>query len=435
MIKKQLIFGLLSIGVILTSIFSRLNNWSGNDKIFLLGLVILFMVTIISIVKAKGQRIKTMISGLIWISLTILIVGITFQNLNYSKTLLPTYRLGNKLNTINVDYPSYKWANAVPEKQNVEQQIIDSILSNKLEESYYSLSLLIVKNDTLLTEKYFKGTNSKTAFNIQSATKSFVSVLTGISIDKGLIPSDTSKIRGLIPEYFTPETEPLKNNITVKHLLTMQAGWDANNGKNLKGYDWIKSTMSNKLKFNPGSSFLYSDIEPHILLGIIESSSKQNILDFAKENLCNKLGITITDWLKSPNDLCMGGGPLFMTTRDMARFGDLILKNGKIDNQKIVDSLWTAKMTTNYVEKSLMPENVPSKKYGYLLWLDSYNENEIFLVAGAGGQLIMIVPVLDMILVTTTKTDLPPIRLADNALNIQKLLTDYVRFEIDKMKE
>jgi len=309
------------------------------------------------------------------------------------------------------------------------------MLTNKLEESYYSLSLLIVKNDTLIREKYFKGTNSKTAFNIQSATKSFVSILTGITIDMGLLSNDTSKIRELIPEYFTSETEPLKKNITVKHLLTMQAGWDANNGKNLKGYDWIKSTMSNKLEFNPGSSFLYSDIEPHILLCIIEKSSKQNVLDFANENLCDKLGIKIADWLKSPNDLCMGGGPLFMTARDMARLGDLILKNGTIDNQKIVDSLWIAKMTTNYVEKNSMPENVPSKKYGYLLWLESYNENEIFLVAGAGGQLIMIVPVLDMILVTTAKTDLPPSRLADNALNIQKLLTDYVGFEIDKMKK
>jgi len=435
MIKKQIILGLLSTGVIITSVFSSLNNWSGNDKIFFLGLAILFIVTLIFIIKDKRQRLRILMSGVIWISLTILIVGLTFQKLNFSKTLLPTYRLGKTLNTINAEYPSYEWASAIPVKQKIEQQIIDSMLTDKLENTYYSLSLLIVKNDTLITERYFKSTNSKTAFNIQSATKSFVSVLTGIAIDKGLIPSDTSKMRELLPEYFNSETESLKNSITVKHLLTMQAGWDANNGNNLKGYDWIKTTMSNKLKFNPGCSFLYSDIEPHILLNIIEKSSKQNILDFANENLCDKLGITIADWLKSPNGLCMGGGPLFMTARDMARFGDLILKNGIIDNQKIVDSLWIAKMKKNYVEKNLMPENVPSKKYGYLLWLDSYNENEIFLVAGAGGQLIMIVPVLDMILVTTAKTDLPPHKLADNALNIQKLLTDYVKFEIDKMKE
>lgn len=435
MIKKQLIFGLLSIGVILTSIFSRLNNWSGNDKIFLLGLVILFIAIIISIVKGKRQRIIILISGLIWISITILIIGIAFQGFNYSKTLFPEYRLGKKLNTINIDYTSYDWVSPISANPNPDKVLIDSMLVKELEGLYYPLSLLIVKNDTLITEKYFKGTSAKTAFNIQSATKSIVSILTGIAIDKGLIPNETSKIKELIPNYFTSETEPMKNDITVKQLLTMQAGWDANNGKNLKGYDWMKTTMSNKLEFAPGSSFLYSDIEPHILLGIIENSSQQNTLDFVKENLCEKLGISIADWLKAPNDLCMGGGPLFMTARDMARFGDLILKNGKIDNQVIVDSIWISKMTTNYVEKSFMPENIPSKKYGYLIWLDSYNENEIFLVAGAGGQLIMIVPVLDMILVTTSKTDLPPNRLADNALNIQRLLTDYVKSEIDKITE
>ncbi len=435
MIKKQLLFGLLPVGVILTSIFSRLNNWPGNDKIFLLGLIILFIATIIIIIKSKGQRIKNIISGTIWISLTILITGMAFQSLNYSKTLFPTYRLGKKLNTINVDYTSYEWTSSISEKQSPDQITIDTMLTKELEGLYYPLSLLIVKNDTLITEKYFKGTNAKTAFNVQSATKSFVSILTGIAIDNGYLSTDTIKIKELIPEYFITETERLKEDITVKHLLTMQAGWDANNGHNLKGYDWIKSTMSNKLKFNPGSSFMYSDIEPHILLRIIENSAKQTTLDFANEKLCNKIGIKIADWLKSPSGLCMGGGPLFMTSRDLARFGDLILKNGTIENKKIVDSLWISKMTTNYVKKSLMPENVPSKKYGYLIWLDYYCENEIFLVAGAGGQLIMIVPVLDMILVTTAKTDIPSRRLADNALNIQKLLTDYVKFEIDKIYE
>jgi CubicO group peptidase (beta-lactamase class C family) len=435
MIKKQFYYGIISICLIILILISRLNNWQGNDKMIYIGIISLLILTLIFSIRFKTQRKQFLVSGIIWIVLTIILSGVGYKVMNFSNSIFwPTKNMGKSLNTIDITYKSYQWTISEPEKLNINKSIIDKMLIDKLEILNYPLSLLIVKNDTLITERYFKGTGKNTAFNIQSATKSFVSILTGISIDKGLILNDTSKIKLLIPEYFSNNTEVEKNEITIKHLLTMQAGWDADNGLNLKGYDWVSTAITNRLRFKPGSAFLYSDIEPHILVNIIEKQSNQSIINFANENLCSKLNITIADWLKSPNGKCMGGGPLFMTSRDMARFGKLILNNGKVDNQTIVDSVWIAKMESNYVENSLMPENVPSKKYGYLLWLDSYNGNGIFLVAGSGGQLIMIVPKLNMILVTTALTDLPPRKLAENALNIQKLLTYFVINQIDMNK-
>jgi CubicO group peptidase (beta-lactamase class C family) len=433
MIKKQFISGITSLALITLIFLARFNNWPGNGKLIYLGIAILSILTIILTIRAKKQKLLLFITGLIWVVLIIVFSGICFKIMNWSNTAFwPISNLGKYWNKMDIDYQSFNWPISTPEKYDIKQSLIDEKLINKFEALHYPLSLLIIKNDSLITEKYFNGSNLNTAFNIASATKSVVSILVGIAIDKGLIKDENVSIKSLIPEYYTKKTGFEKDSITVKSLLTMQAGWDSNNGRNLKGYDWIASAMSNRLKFKPGSAFLYSDIEPHFLVHIIEKQSKLKVMEFANANLCRPLNITIANWLKSPNGKSMGGGPLFMTARDMARFGQLILKKGIIDGNTVVDSAWIKKMTNNYVQKSMMPEDVPAKGYGYLLWIDKYKNYEIWLVAGAGGQIIMIVPRLAMILVTTSSNNIPQQQLIGNALNIQKLLYDFVDTQIKK---
>lgn len=433
MIKKQFITGITS-AVLITLIFlSRFNNWPGNSKMIYLGITILSILIIFLTIRAKQHKLLQFITGMIWVILLIFLSGTCFKLMNWSNTVFwPISNLGKYWNKMDVDYQSFNWPISTPEKYEIKQSLINEKLINKFETLHYPLSLLIIKNDSLITEKYFNGSNLNTAFNIESATKSIVSILVGIAIDKDLIKDENVSIKNLIPEYYTKRTGLDKDSITIKSLLTMQAGWDSNNGRNLKGYDWIATAMSNKLKFKPGSAFLYSDIEPHFLVHIIEKQSRLKVTEFAKVNLCSPLNITIANWLKSPNGKSMGGGPLFMTARDMARFGQLILKKGIINGNTIVDSAWIEKMTNNYVQKSMMPEDVPAKGYGYLLWIDKYKNYEIWLVAGAGGQIVMIIPKLTMILVTTSSINIPQHQLINNALNIQKLLYDFVDTQIKK---
>lgn len=433
MIKKQFITGITS-AVLITLIFlSRFNNWPGNSKMIYLGITILSILIIFLTIRAKQHKLLQFITGMIWVILLIFLSGTCFKLMNWSNTVFwPISNLGKYWNKMDVDYQSFNWPISTPEKYEIKQSLINEKLINKFETLHYPLSLLIIKNDSLITEKYFNGSNLNTAFNIESATKSIVSILVGIAIDKDLIKDENVSIKNLIPEYYTKRTGLDKDSITIKSLLTMQAGWDSNNGRNLKGYDWIATAMSNKLKFKPGSAFLYSDIEPHFLVHIIEKQSRLKVTEFAKVNLCSPLNITIANWLKSPNGKSMGGGPLFMTARDMARFGQLILKKGIINGNTIVDSAWIEKMTNNYVQKSMMPEDVPAKGYGYLLWIDKYKNYEIWLVAGAGGQIVMVIPKLTMILVTTSSINIPQHQLINNALNIQKLLYDFVDTQIKK---
>lgn len=433
MIKKQFLFGLISIALTSLLFLYRFNNMQGAGKMIYLCIIILFIIALIFALRAKRQKLMHILTGIFWLVFMIILSGSCFKIMNWSNTIFwPFSNLGKTLNIINVDYKSYAWPVSAPEKFQIKKSLIDEKLIDKFEMLDYPLSLLIIKNDTLITEKYFRGTSVNTAFNVQSATKSFVSILVGIAIDKGFIKNENVKLKDLIPEYYNATTETMKDSITIKHLLTMQAGWDNNDERNEKGYDWVETAMSNKLQYQPGTAFLYTNIGPQFLIQTIEKQSKQNIIDFANTNLCGPLNINIADWLKTPNGKCIGGGPLFMTTRDMARFGQLFIKEGIINGGKIIDSTWIKKSTINYVNNSLMSDEVPAKGYGYLMWIDNYKNHEIWLAAGAGGQYIMMVAELNMILVTTTITNLPSEQQNKNALHILKLLNDFVYSQLEK---
>jgi CubicO group peptidase (beta-lactamase class C family) len=434
MIKKQFLFGIIAVALTSLVFLFKYNSWPGAGNIIYLSIIILFILTLFLAIRKKKQRSLLLVTGLFWIAFTIVLSGACFKMMNWSNTVFwPTSNLVKKMNFINVEYQSYAWPVSAPERFGIKESLIEQKLIGELETLDYPLSLLIIKNDTLITEKYFRGTSVNTAFNTQSATKSFVSVLIGIAIDKGLIKNENVRIKDLIPEYYNATTETKKDSITIKHLLTMQAGWDNNDNRNLKGYDWIGSAMSNKLQYQPGTSFLYTNIGPCFLIQILEKQSGQSTMDFTNTNLCSPLNITIADWLKTPNGKCMGGGPLFMTSRDMARFGQLLIKRGTINGKKILDSTWIKKSTMNYVRNSLMSDEVPAKGYGYLMWIDNYKNHEIWLAAGAGGQYIMMVPDLNMILVTTTITNLPSELQNINALHILKLLNDFVYSLLEEM--
>ena len=220
----------------------------------------------------------------------------------------------------------------------------------------------------------------------------------------------------------------LQSKITIKHLLTMQAGWTfgKQNGQNLSGMDWIKSSMNNPLDFEPGKAFSYNNIEPHILLQIIDKKSENGIIDFANTNLLTPLGISITHWGKNQKGQYFGSGSIFMTSRDMARFGQLYLKNGHINGKQVISKDWIEKSQIDYVTKNLMPQRTPAKGYGYLWWVDNYNENIILQAAGSGGQHIFIIPQIDMIIVTTAEKNVPPRLTFENSIQIIDIVNNFI---------
>jgi CubicO group peptidase (beta-lactamase class C family) len=152
------------------------------------------------------------------------------------------------------------------------------------------------------------------------------------------------------PEYDNSDLDPRKHEITIKHLLTMQAGIDHEHNNYSRLYstsNWIQSAIEEPLLYNPGERQSYNTFLTHILSGIITKTSGTSTYEFGQEHLFGPLGITIQDWKQSPQGIYFGGNNMFFTTRDMAVLGYLYLNGGEINGVQIIPRDWVEESLTN----------------------------------------------------------------------------------------
>lgn len=428
--KNAILYSIATLLLIAITFLFRLNNWEGSNRIIYVALLIILLITVVLVLRHKTGKIRIILLGISFIGILIIGTGTLFRIMNWSNTIFwPINNYHGTQGSIKVNYESYPWP-----VSNTDKLIsMAKKLDQSMEEKPYSKSLLIVHNDSIILEKYFNGGSEYNAFNIASCTKSIVSTICGLAIDQGLIESEDNLLKKYLSEYYTSTTEKRKEKITLKHLLTMQAGWSygKSNAKNLTGFDWVKSSMDNQLDFEPGTAFSYSNIEPYIILKIIDDVCKHRGCEFIKEQLCEPLGINIAKWPKTSKGNPIGYGGIFMTSRDMARYGQLYLKDGIIDGKRILSEEWVKKSTTNYISQNLMPQRTPASGYGYYWWIDNYCENLIIQAAGNGGQHIFIVPNQNLIVVTTAEINVSPKNTIENSLKIIDNVNEFIYGVID----
>jgi CubicO group peptidase (beta-lactamase class C family) len=166
---------------------------------------------------------------------------------------------------------SYQWKLSSPEAQGMSSQKLDSafIITKQLG---FVDGLVIIRNGYLIKEAYYNGFSRTTAHYIWSCTKSFMSALVGIVIRDGVIESLDKKIMDYFPEYAYSGMDPRFYDITIRHLLTMTMGIDAEEKVMipvLQTNDWIRETLKLPLLYDPGTRFSYNSLQPHLLSAII----------------------------------------------------------------------------------------------------------------------------------------------------------------------
>jgi len=212
-------------------------------------------------------------------------------------------------------------------------------------------SIIIAKNSKLVFEEYFPGDKfnlrqytGETGFdreythNLCSATKSFDSACIGIAIDKGFIQSVNQAIYNFFPEHTDLfQNDPIKQTITLKHLLTMSSGieWDDetyyyNDPRNdiyqlFTVSDPIRFILSKDIIETQGTVYAYRNCNTNLLGEIVRRASGQRLDAFAENYLFSKLGITELEWQMLHNNIVFCSGDLRFRPRDMAKFGQLFL--------------------------------------------------------------------------------------------------------------
>jgi len=300
--------------------------------------------------------------------------------------------------------PIDDWEISTPEEQGLDPQVLSRAF-RKADQLDFVNSIVIVRNGYLVAEVYYNGWEADEAHNFKGVSTSVMSALVGIAMRENFLDSLDQKMVDFFPEYVTPSLDRRKYDITIQHLLMMKAGFDKERNNYLQIYNsdnWIKSTIELPLLSNPEQIFRYNTFQIHLVSGIITKASCMSTLDFANKYLMSPLKISIKCWERDPQGLYFGGNHMFFTPRDMAKIGLLFLNKGKLEDKQIVPAEWIEKSRNNYsrLENRIWGE-LHDYNYGYLWWMGRIRDYEVFLEIGYGGQNVINIPALNMVIVTT----------------------------------
>ena len=279
-------------------------------------------------------------------------------------------------------------------------------------------SVLISHNGKLVYEKYWTGSDQKFGKSIgvvahgidnlhscRSVTKSVTSACIGIALQQGKIKNINQRIFEFFPEYSSQDTG-LKSQITIKDLLTMTAGfqWNEADLGSATSSETIMGNASNPVAYmvslsmanTPGKVFNYNGGATQLLAGIIHKSTGLPLDSFAKKYLFAPIGITSFEWGRTyGSDMPDAFSSLYLTSRDMLKFGLLYLNEGRWNNKQVIPAAWVQESIKSFiVADDGSDPRFGKSEYGFQWWIlrDTVMNKPITIAAciGNGGQRVFI---------------------------------------------
>lgn len=301
----------------------------------------------------------------------------------------------------------YEWIVSTPAELGMDENLINSGF-NAAQDKLFINAIVIVRHGKIAAEKYFNGRDRYSNQTVRSVSKSFLSALYGIAIEKDLISAD-EKIIDFFPEYKSSVTDPRVNSVTLDQLMKMRAGFKGDEEFYFTfttSSDWVKTILSSSLNFDPETKMGYSTAGTHLLAAALAKATGKDLMEFGNSNLFIPAGIAINDWLKDPQGYRFGGNDMYFTPRNMAVLGLIYLNGGVINGKEIVPANWVGKSIVSYSGASSGSWGKLSKYgYGLMWWTGELAGLKIYTALGHGGQYIMCVPALDMIITVQSFPD------------------------------
>ncbi|MBO6163923.1 MAG: serine hydrolase [Lachnospiraceae bacterium] len=226
-----------------------------------------------------------------------------------------------------------------------------------------------------------------------SITKSFTGTAVGFAVEEGLFALE-DRVIDLFPDEAPKNPSPQWQALTVKHLLTMQMGFDRQylmgyQRKTMKETDWVDFVFRQPMPDYPGRYFKYSNAGPYLAGILVERTSGEELIDYLMPRLLEPLGIARPEWGRDPLGHVFGASDMVMTTEEVSRFGQLYLDRGRWKGEQILPPAWVKKVwdTTISTEEG-------QNDYSLLFWRGRYDS---ICSVGRNGQYCSLVPEKDLV--------------------------------------
>ena len=173
-------------------------------------------------------------------------------------------------------------------------------------------SVVVARDGEIVEARGYRGNDPDTPTNIKSASKSVMSALVGIAIDKGVLEGADQKIAPILQADMPDDPDPRMADITIGNLLSMQAGLGRTSGPNygrwVASRNWVRAALAMPFDGDPGGRMLYSTGSTHLLSAILTRAGGRSTRELAREWLEEPLdGFRIGGWERDPQGIYLGG--------------------------------------------------------------------------------------------------------------------------------
>ncbi|WP_419716099.1 serine hydrolase domain-containing protein [Aureimonas altamirensis] len=268
-------------------------------------------------------------------------------------------------------------------------------------------TVIVAHEGEIVAERGYRGNSTSAPTAIMSASKSVMSALIGIAIDRGVLEGPEQRIAPLLADDLPADPDPRLQEITVGHLLSMQAGLGSTSGAQygawVNGSNWVRGALARSFEDEPGGRMIYSTGSTHLLSAILTRQTGRSTLELARDWLGPLDRFRIASWARDPQGIHVGGNLMSMSPRSLLAFGELYRADGVApDGERILPEGWIA--------ASFEPRTSSrwtGDAYGYGWFTREMAGTVVHYGWGYGGQMIYVVPEFDLTVAMTSDESSP----------------------------
>lgn len=267
-------------------------------------------------------------------------------------------------------------------------------------------SLIVAKNGEIVYERAFAGPGVDRPANIKSLSKTVLAALVGAAIEQELLQGPEQPVTELLGPLVPDTADPQVNEITVGHLLSLQAGLERTSGDNYGAWvgspNWVEYALTRPFVDEPGGRMLYSTGSSHLLSAALTQASGESTLELARRLLGKPLDIAIPSWPRDPQDIYFGGNDMRLSPRALVKIGELYRQNGVVNDVRVLPEGWTE---ASWTARGRSPWT--GDGYGYGWFITTLAGERVYYGRGYGGQALFVVPERELT-VAITSDPTPP---------------------------
>lgn len=316
-------------------------------------------------------------------------------------------------------FPDDAWPDSTPEAEAMDPGTLSAGLDHVESNRLALHSLLIIRNGRRVVERHGldcgRQVTPADVHHLMSTTKTITSMLIGIAVSEGLIPSVATRVMSYFADDGIENPSAAKARMTIEDVLTMRSGLTYSEGDPedaaLKGAEnMAASYLSRPLAGEPGVDWNYSTADSQLLAEILRRATGATPLEYARARLFDPLGVHVPPWDADPSGTHYGGTALHLTPRDLARFGWMLLDGGRWEGAQIVPEKWIRVATRQHAIAKW--GYTPGDAYGYHCWIPRIGG---FVTRGYLGRHMFVLPERRLVAVITG--ELHPAEKADDTLD------------------